>query len=151
MGDYTYFTMTVHKMRPKKLLELENLIGFCPTYSSDPKHIEIGVTFNLDEVRCGSVFEWAPEIVKMSAPAVWEMHEDPKYEWLGTIAAYHPTVGLWVGDCDADGNTVVNYFRLESCGILAPDLSAEEVMAAQQKLRITLGRPQFEAIAKLGT
>lgn len=47
--------------------------------------------------------------VTMKAPDfAFEVYEDPKYEWLGSIYMHTPGADDFLGECDADGQVVIN-------------------------------------------
>lgn len=48
--------------------------------------------------------EVAADIKAASPRAAFEVHSDPRYEWLGTIIKVVPGMDDFTGDCDADGN-----------------------------------------------
>jgi hypothetical protein len=67
----------------------------------------------IDEVVCGWTDSLDAAALIAAAPdAVWDFHEDPKYEWLGHGVCYSPQTGLIdVGNADANGNEVLNAYE----------------------------------------
>jgi hypothetical protein len=70
--------------------------------------------------------------------AVWEMHEDPKYEWLGQIAISIPPLPLYTAQCDAAGQVVLVWDEVKAA--LAPGTDP------RQAIRTAYGRPQIDAL-----
>jgi hypothetical protein len=60
-------------------------------------------------VCCGTAADVDTDAMIKAAPgATWEFWEDPKYEWLGDWHGYTPSAGELGGDCDSDGNVVID-------------------------------------------
>lgn len=57
-----------------------------------------------NEVSCGSADELAGTLMETAPGASFELWEDPKYEWLGSLWRYTPDLGAFSAECDADGN-----------------------------------------------
>lgn len=121
MSDRTYFQMLVHHCPPEQIGTLSaaivdhvDLTGY-PGPADVPAALAEAcwpVQFSQEEANCGLVDEIDTAALIAAAPeACWEMWEDPKYEWLGDWAAYHPATGLLRAECGADGNPVLNAFQ----------------------------------------
>lgn len=105
MGDRTGLTVTIYDC-PKDqvgavLLALEE-------YHLELDELTLGEVYQEYEVYCGSSDELAAVLMNTAPGASWEVYEDPKYEWLGSINRYTPALGRWSAACDSEGNAVFN-------------------------------------------
>lgn len=148
MGDRTFFQMTIYKVDPDKLeafmskIEYELSMGTTPT---------LGEEFEIQEISVGTIQGLAPTLVELDPGAIWVMSEDPKYEYLGEIAMYHPEPGLFLGDCDSAGLVVLNFEQiLETDIFTSPESDSYTLQGhldAQDALYRLLGRHQIDAIS----
>lgn len=110
MGDRTNMQITVYDCPPDQVDAVLDLIADYGLWEGDfgmgvPELTELvlGVQYGGVEVYCGSSDEIALGLVEQAPGASWEVWEDPKYEWLGSLNRYTPALGLWGAECDAEG------------------------------------------------
>lgn len=140
MGDRTGLTVTIYDC-PKDqvgavLLALEE-------YHLELDELTLGEVYQEYEVYCGSSDELAAVLVNTAPGASWEVYEDPKYEWLGSINRYTPALGRWSAACDSEGSAV---FNAEQVLKLMADLGPD---APISKLREALGGSWEDALVDL--
>jgi hypothetical protein len=120
MSDRTAFSMIVWECPDPKqaqaimeIIEQESLtIEWGSAMPGDT--LELGVQYTDDEIPCGIVDRIASHLVQIAPDAIWDMHEDPKYEWLGEYAAHVPGLGLYQHECDAEGNPQLGHSEIMS-------------------------------------
>lgn len=61
-------------------------------------HLYLGTS-----VPCGSADDIGAALAEEAPGAIWEVWEDPKYEWLGDLRRYAPSLGLFKAECGSDG------------------------------------------------
>lgn len=64
-----------------------------------------GLNFTSDSFRCGDSDELADGLQALGC--TFELHEEPKYEWLGELHVFHPKLGRLDTLCDADGEPLI--------------------------------------------
>lgn len=157
MGDFTSARFVLWHASPKKKLKIEELLAeVLGSGNYDPRDrgfvLALGEWGEYGDVRCGTVDEYASKLIELAPKAVWQFYEEPKYEWMGTCAWYHPEPGLYEADCDANGNPVLGFDQIADTGILLSPESDEYTVAghleAQEKLANILGQYQRDAIAE---
>jgi hypothetical protein len=138
MGDRTYFQLKVHACPEEQLDALAvalNPVGdgcwLLTTLHGDEDQVErindasgpFPWELAIDEVSCGWVDEIDTDELVAAAPgAIWELWEDPKYEWLGHWLGYSPATGVISGECDADGVLQVDLAEGRSILEALPDV-----------------------------
>lgn len=85
---------------------------------------------------------------------LWEMFEaagisyivndEPKYEWLGTLRQFTPSLGVFTAECASDGNPVIGYTTIKA--LIDKAESAEQL---QKMLLGAIGLPWDGAFAAL--
>lgn len=68
--------------------------------------IRFGSTAQNEEICCGSASLIAQKLIACAPGASWSLWEDPKYEWLGDLFLYTPTLGVFNADCSSGGDAV---------------------------------------------
>lgn len=118
MSDHTGFSGFIHSVPDENKADLALILtewGFGQDWSTRYRVWQVAdvdrmldneVSFTDDQFRCGGTEELA-EILK-DLGCVFDIHEDPKYEWLGTLCMYHPDLGMLTSQCDADGSPLVS-------------------------------------------
>jgi uncharacterized protein DUF3145 len=112
MADYTQFTLTVFACPEDKragvlaAIHERDLQLEWDTRRDEGDKLLLGIAYTDTEFRVGDDAGLAQELVDLGA--TFECWEDPKYEWLGSYHAHVPGLGLFSGECDADGNVVVS-------------------------------------------
>jgi hypothetical protein len=67
--------------------------------------ISRGLNFTSESFRCGDSDRLADELQALGC--TFELHEEPKYEWLGELHLFHPALGRRDMLCDADGEPLI--------------------------------------------
>lgn len=92
------------------VIDLVDQMGLHLEHVSDGQaaddHLGLGLTYMNDQTRCGSAQEIAQHLQQVAPDASWQVWEDPKYEWLGTLFRFTPALGLFAANCDAAGTPV---------------------------------------------
>lgn len=106
MGDRTYARLIVHRWpKGKKQREaVEETIA--DAFGLDVERHVDGESFSDDQVSCGVISEVIAHLADHAPTGVYEAHEDPKYEWLGDLWWWHPKLGAYTAECDANGQAV---------------------------------------------
>jgi len=87
-----------------------------PGNTDDPARYDIepvGIV-NLDrgysnwDISLGSADHYASWLVDAAPGCSFVIWEDPKYEYLGSLFAYTPELGMFSAECDADGTPVTD-------------------------------------------
>lgn len=89
----------------------------CPTCKGDGTYTDSA----LQDVPC-RVCDETGEILTAPADFAYEIHDEPMYDWLGTIALHVPGLPDQVLECDADGGVVVHGGTLANLIAGATDL-----------------------------
>lgn len=121
VGDYTSFQMRIYavpKGQRSTVCEILNEYGlgsewsdswsrFSPQWSKKrlKAAIKEGIEFTEHEFRVGNAAELANHLE--DCEVTFDMHDDPKYEWMGERYMYHPELGSFSATCDAQGNAVI--------------------------------------------
>jgi hypothetical protein len=101
------------------------------------EELEPGTQYVDDQASVGITYELPGKLIEAAPGATWHGHEDPRYEWLGTLAMYTPELGLYTHDCDAQGNPV---FAVQEVRAMLADPDQADRL---------LGKPWDDAIAAL--
>lgn len=154
MGDRTYAEVVIHRTekRAEVWTAVSDYLDHDWTSGGPPEDglIELGVTYGTCDVGCGVVGELSHTLIEIDPGIVFEMHEDPKYEWLGEVAVYVPELGLWSQECDSNGSAVLNYEQVATTGIFTErgnDLDTLPGSMARE-LRKLYGRDHYDWIAE---
>ena len=118
MSDHTEFSGFIYSVPDENKADLALILtewGFGQDWSARYRDWQVAdvdrlvdekVNFTCDQFRCGDTEELAGILKDLRC--VFEIHEDPKYEWLGTLCMYHPDLGMLASQCDADGSPLVS-------------------------------------------
>ena len=116
MSDRSAVTLWIYEIPERKaedVLEVIEDYGFTQDwFGSDPFTVEAlleGVdnqeTFFIEEASLGTALEVSQRLEDLDV--AHRAHQDPKYEWSGDLRMFHPKIGSWQGQADADGNAIV--------------------------------------------
>ena len=112
MGDRTSMTAIIYDCPPEKagdvldaLEEYYHQADDAPA-GSDKDTLVLGGSYVTYETYVGNSGELASALADIEGVA-FEVWEDPKYEWLGTLHLHTPALGTWTADCDASGGAYV--------------------------------------------
>jgi len=111
VSDRTSFHCYVYRCPGKRAARrvAELLSGFELDQTSQPRpELDLSLPYTEPEVSLGYGEELAADIIAAAPKACFVMWEDPAYEWLGVLYAYHPRLGLFQGDCDNSGEVVLS-------------------------------------------
>jgi hypothetical protein len=152
VGDYTGGGFALWRATPEEAAaiaqELEAIGVIDTEHGGSSSPLAVGEWSEYGDIRCGSVEDLAPGMAEAAPGAVWQFYEEPKYEWLGTCAWYHPDHGLYVAECGINGTPVVSYAAIVATGILT-DPTIEGLREAQARLRALLGAAHHAAFDEL--
>lgn len=84
---------------------LEVLKSFDLTCDWEPvgDRVDVGTRYITDSAPLGSATSLAIELAEQAPGAVFQAHEDPVYEYLGTVVKVIPGMDRFTGECDATG------------------------------------------------
>lgn len=109
MGDRTNACITVYSCPPEQVRAVIDIISEYlqrndwGDYDAPPSVLQLGGTFGAWEASCGVSDEMAGVLMKRVPGAAFLVHEDPYADWLGSLNAYTPELGLFNAECDANG------------------------------------------------
>lgn len=142
MGDRTSFQVVIYDCPPEQasaVLDIINNYGLGVDWGNGETQTDVlflGQLYTEHEMSCGTSDEMANLLQDEAPGASWELWEDPKYEWLGGLYRYTPSLGKFFADCDAAGS---------------PQFTEEQVWrwraADEDELAIHIGRPWADALA----
>jgi hypothetical protein len=89
--------------------------------------VTIGERYLAQDVSCSSAGEYGDALREAAPGASFVLWEDPAYEWLGTLYAYAPDLGVFTAECDQDGTVV-----------LSQDVTLQAVRGATDAVRAAL-------------
>lgn len=108
MGDRTSMTAIIHDCPPEKagdvldaMEEYYHQADETPD-ESDKDTLVLGDPYVTYETYVGNSSELASALSDIEGVA-FEVWEDPKYEWLGTLHLHTPALGSFSADCDSGG------------------------------------------------
>jgi len=112
MGDYTNATLIIEACPPDKREAVLNVIrrqGLGEDWGTSHvgDTLQIGEQYVDDSASLAANIEVADDLIEAAPDAAFVIWTDPKYEYLGGITMYTPELGRFDGDCDADGNVVI--------------------------------------------
>lgn len=157
MGDTTNFQMYVYSTTPDEARHFARFIGehclgrdWSTNFNADePDAIVLGRGggYTDNDASCGIVNDYAVGLAANTPNSVFVAWEDPKYEWLGVLIMHVPGLGVYVAECDADGNPVMSAQSiLEMLDTVGDNGTVADVRVL---LNHNLGKPWFDAIAAL--
>ncbi|WP_026820054.1 DUF3145 family protein [Arthrobacter castelli] len=109
MADHAPVQLTVFDCPPTQAAAVLDLIDqrdLDPEYGTGHQRhdqLSLHLAYRDTEGPCGSADEIATQLQLTAPDASWQVWEDPKYEWLGSLCRFTPGLGLWTAPCDADG------------------------------------------------
>lgn len=112
MGDRTYGAVTIYACPPEQVaaallaLDQHSMTQLWCDPLAGPSQLELGAAYAEEQMSCGGGWELAELLMGEAPGAVWEIQEDPRYEWLGAHFVHTPELGLWSQTADADGQPV---------------------------------------------
>ena len=118
MGDYTCMSGYLHavpKFKTRGVARLFNEHDIDEDYAGRGpitwdgtmvrSMVNYGLNFTSESFRCGDSGELADGL--QAQGCTFELHEEPKYEWLGELHMFHPKLGRMDALCDADGEPLI--------------------------------------------
>lgn len=138
MGDYSNFTIRVCGVKdPRVITAIKHEVEEYGSHYYSKIITEGTLELGLNEVRVGTVeevddllhryvekgFEDDDGVLHPVEDFYWLIHDEPEYDWLGTIRVHSPGVGDFDGMCDADGSPVIHATVIESMVAEATDLA----------------------------
>lgn len=149
MGDRTALQITIYDCPENEVnavLDVLEEYGLAEDWdirsASSLPELQLGETYVVNEASCGSSDEIATHLENKAPGTSFEVWEDPKYEWLGSLNRYTPTLGAFGAECDADGQP-----QWTADVILKLIDDAEEL----DDIKKSLGVPWSDALAQLAT
>jgi hypothetical protein len=148
MSDRTNLTMTVLSTDPEVRAGARAAFE---EYSGGDMHFEdvdddTEIMIGANEVVVGSASDLARDLDALIEQGekdfAYYVHEDPAYEWLGSVVIHVP--GLtpdFMGSCDADGMPVLEAAHIDEILAIADDTEM------RIQLRLRAGREHTEAFA----
>jgi hypothetical protein len=119
MGDYTSYHLRIKvddlsAKRQQRIADLFDEGITIPTTSVWGAQVDVAAgDFDVDEKRVGETQSIADSLIayltKKGIDRPFEVWEEPKYEWLGSLYHHDPDGRDTYGDCDAEGNLVVQH------------------------------------------
>lgn len=109
MGDYTALQIAIYDCPEHEVATVMGILenygldeGWDVRSSSSLSELRLGEEYVVNDAPCGSSDDLAAALT--AAPGTsYEVWEDPKYEWLGSLNRYTPTLDHWGAECDANG------------------------------------------------
>lgn len=92
-----------------------------------PGRLELAEPYTSHDIGVGAASDIASALIEEAPGCCFVLWEDPKYEWLGSLYAYTPELGLFSAACDAGGQPVLT--RSEIAQLIA---DASEGLSARQ-------------------
>ena len=118
MGDYTSMSGYLHavpKYKTRGVARLFNKYGIDEDYNDYypttwdgtmvRSMVNRGLNFTSSDFRCGDSGELADGL--QAQGCTFELHEEPRYEWLGELHMFHPKLGRMNALCDANGEPLI--------------------------------------------
>jgi hypothetical protein len=103
MGDRTALQITIAECPESEVEDVLNILSEYGLGEDDP--LTLGVEYLNDEISCGSSDELASALREQAPGTSFEVWEDPKYEWLGSLNV--TAEGQHFGaECDANGQAL---------------------------------------------
>lgn len=147
--DRTSVTAVVHSCPPERV---SVIVGVLEEYGlhfeaapyqvrpdgDDRAVVRVGERYSTPETPVGSAEELANGLIQVAPDIAFTVHEDPAYEYLGTVFCHVPDLGLFTSDCDAVGTP---YFS-------QGDVLALEQASSAMRRRM-LGVPWLEATEEM--
>jgi len=111
MGDTTSAQITVYACPPEQVAAVLNVFneygfepgGFAWSPHYDTKMLTLGERAGISEVSCGCSDEISSALMNSAPGVAFEVWEDPKYEWLGSLNVHIPGRGHFGAECDSNG------------------------------------------------
>lgn len=105
-------------------------------------------------VGCGRCI--ANGTINVRADLAYTVHEDPLYEWMGSLVAYAPGLPLFSSECDADGSPVVSTSTVVALVNKATDLDelkarvntlgGKAVLEAQDNVKLVMEVEEIDGL-----
>ena len=83
--------------------------------------LALGEKYGDDEMSLGTDQEIADALIESFPSVTFEVWQDPKYEWDGTITIYAPDLGRYGGTCNSEGEPYLTARQVRD-GIAAGDI-----------------------------
>lgn len=106
MGDRTYAQLRVHRWPKGKKQRAAVEGAIADAFGLDVTSHDDGECYSDDQASAGVIYEVIAGLANQAPTGVYEAHEDPLYEWLGSLWWWHPKLGEYSVDCDANGQPV---------------------------------------------
>jgi len=110
MGDRTCHQVYVYDCPKDQVRAVQEVLeGYFWEQGPRGGRISACEPYLASEITCGTSDEIAAKLMKAAPGASFVLWEDPKYEWLGSVSAYTPELGVFSAECDANGQPVIHY------------------------------------------
>jgi hypothetical protein len=116
MSDRTYAQIFIYGCPEEQRNDLLRALRHTFWPSDDVNWGILPVGFAAEETQCGAIQKYAAGWARAALGATWVAWEDPKFEWLGTVA-YCLTGEVVTFPCDAEGHPVATLGAALAAGV----------------------------------
>ncbi|RLA20259.1 MAG: hypothetical protein DRQ56_03595 [Gammaproteobacteria bacterium] len=118
MGDRSYVSLWIYDI-PERIaedvLEVLDDYGFT-TYGTEPftvatmlEVVDNKDIFFIEEASLSTADEVSDKLESLGV--THQSHQDPRYEYAGDLHRFHPDLGRWDSDANADADAIISAFQ----------------------------------------